>query len=472
MKTNKDKNPMGTRPILPLILSMSLPAMFSMFVQSMYNIVDSMFVARLGEKALTAVSLAYPVQNLILAVGVGTGVGLGSLISRRLGEGDQNAAGQVAAHGILLGVINGLAFAVLGLTLTTPFFHLFTTDSQVVTLGVQYTTFVTVLSFGSMIHLVSEKILQGTGDMFHPMLFQLVGAVTNLILDPIFIFGYLGIPAMGVLGAAVATVIGQMASLALSLYILFFRPHGFTVSLKGFRFRGEMLRDIYAVGIPTMVMQSVGSLLTTLLNGILISFSGAAVSVLGIYNRVQSFVFMPVFGLGQGLLPIMGYNYGAGNRGRLLSCLGHGLAIGSGIMAVGTGIFLLFPQTLLGIFSSTQEMMAIGTSAFQIMCPTFVLAGFGFVLSTFFQSLGRGGYSLTISVVRQLVVVIPVAWVMGRMGNLAGVWLAMPLADIVSAAVCLLLFYRVYKSHVKGLVPIGERTPEEPVEAVPPAATE
>ena len=300
------ENKMGTEPVFRLILSMSLPAVFSMLVQSLYNIVDSYFVSKVSMDALTAVSLSFPIQQLIIAMAVGTGVGVNSLVSRRLGEKRRPEADRAASHGVVLAALTSLLFALFGLFFARPFIGLFTQSPNVAALGGQYLSVVCLCSFGVFIEIALEKTLQATGNMIYPMQFMLVGCVTNLILDPILIFGLLGLPAMGVLGAAVATVTGEILSMFYSIYIIFRKKHAVTVSLKGFRFDKTTLRDIYAVAAPSMLMQSIGSFLVMGLNQILSAFSETAISVLGVYYKLQSFVFMPVFGLTHGLSPIMG----------------------------------------------------------------------------------------------------------------------------------------------------------------------
>ena len=447
---NAKQNKMGTAPIFPLIVSMSLPAMFSMLIQAMYNIVDSIFVARVGDNALTAVSLAFPIQTLIIAVAVGTGVGLNSLISRRLGEQNYEAANSAASHGPFLGICSWLVFAVFGLFFSRTFFEAFTETAQVIEMGTQYISIVTIFSFGSFVQINFEKILQATGNMFYPMLFQLVGAVTNIILDPIFIFGYFGFPKMGVAGAAVATVAGQILAMVFSVYVAFCKNHAVTIQIKGFRPQKAVIQEIYAVGLPSIVMQSIGSVLVMGLNAILITFSEIAVSVLGVYYKLQSFVFMPVFGLNQGLMPIMGFNYGAGNKKRLLDALKIGVLIAATILLVGMLLFLFFPAQLLGIFNSA-EMLRIGVPALRIISTSFVFAAVSIIFSTLFQAIGRGVNSLLISVLRQLFVILPVAYLMANLFGLEMVWYAFPIAEVVSVAVSILLFIRVYKARLANL---------------------
>ena len=440
------ENKMGTAPVARLILSMSLPAMFSMLVQSLYNIVDSIFVAKIGESALAAVSLAFPIQTLMIAVAVGTGVGINSLISRRLGEGDRKAADRAASHGIILGVISWAVFALLGVFFSRPFFQLFSANGAVIQAGTDYLSIVTILSMGVFVEISVEKTLQATGNMIYPMIFQLIGAVINLIMDPVLIFGLLGFPAMGVAGAALATVLGQIISMIYSLYIVFRKDHEVTIRLKGFRFHARTVKDIYTVGAPSILMQSIGSVLNIGLNAILAGFSEAAVSVLGVYYKLQSFVFMPVFGLNQGVMPIMGYNYGARNRRRVLDALKWGCIIAVCIMAVGCVLFMGFPQLLLGMFNPTAEMLEIGVPALRTISLCFLPAALGILASTLFQAIGMGSRSLIISILRQVVIILPAAYLFSKI-SLASVWYAFPLAEVVSLLVSILFVWQVY--HLK-----------------------
>lgn len=444
------ENKMGTEPVFRLILSMSLPAVFSMLVQSLYNIVDSYFVSKVSMDALTAVSLSFPIQQLIIAMAVGTGVGVNSLVSRRLGEKRRQEADRAASHGVVLAALTSLLFALFGLFFARPFIGLFTQSPNVAALGGQYLSVVCLCSFGVFIEIALEKTLQATGNMIYPMQFMLVGCVTNLILDPILIFGLLGLPAMGVMGAAVATVAGEILSMFYSIYIIFRKKHAVTVSLKGFRFDKTTLRDIYAVAAPSMLMQSIGSFLVMGLNQILSAFSETAISVLGVYYKLQSFVFMPVFGLTHGLSPIMGYNYGARSRSRMMEAFRIGCAIACCIMALGTLLFWLAPALLLSLFDKTGEMLAIGVPAFRTISLCFVPAAFGILFSTLFQAVGQGKYSLFISVLRQLAVILPSAWLFSKIG-LRYVWFAFPLAEAVALLVSLLLFSRFYRNHIRTL---------------------
>lgn len=452
------QNKMGTAPVLPLIFSMVLPAMFSMLVQALYNIVDSYFVAQVSEKGLAAVSLAFPLQNLLISFAVGTAVGVTSLISRRLGQGRQEEANSAAAHGILLAICTWVLFAIYGAFFSTPFFRLFETDPEIIQMGSSYISICCVFSFGVFVEVTLEKTLQATGNMIWPMIFQLIGAITNIILDPIMIFGLLGFPAMGVAGAAIATVIGQILSMVVSSLVITFRDHDIHITFRGFRPDWKIIKDIYVVGVPSIVMQSIGTVMTMAINGILSSFSTAAYTVFGLYFKLQSFVFMPVFGLNQGLLPILGYNYGARNKRRMMSAFRSGCVIALVIMAVGMVIFLAFPQWLLGIFNASADLLEIGVPALRIICTCFLFAALGIVSSTLFQAVGRGIYSLIVSLMRQLVVLVPAAWLLAQITHqVTAVWWAFPIAECFSLVVSLVLFLRLYRKEIRNLETVKER---------------
>lgn len=441
-------NKMGTARMAPLIATMALPAMLSMLIQALYNVVDSIFVARVSDEALAAVSLAFPIQMLIVSIGVGTGVGLNSLISRKLGEGDKEAASAAANHGVVLAILSGLALALFGLLVTKPFYSAFTTDAEILAGSCSYTYIITIFSSFVMLSVAAEKILQGTGNMLFPMIQNLVGAVTNIILDPIMIFGLFGFPKMGVTGAAIATVTGQCFGMCVGLFILFIKKHAVHISLRGFRMQGRIVRDIYTVGFPAIIMQSVASVMTTGLNAILISYSNTAVSVLGVYFKLQSFIFMPVFGLTQGAMPVMGYNYGARNLKRLSTAFYITSATAFVIMAVGTAIFWFYPDKLLLMFNNSQEMQTVGVPALRLISLSFIGAAFGIVNSTLFQAVGHGVASLVVSIIRQLAVLLPVAWLLGRLYGLQAIWLAFPIAEIIAFFVSFALLVGIYKKQL------------------------
>lgn len=425
------ENKMGVEPVLPLILKMSIPAMFSMLIQSLYNVVDSFFVAQISEEALTAVSLANPAQMLMISFAVGTAVGVNSLVARRLGQQNQQEADAAATHGVVLALCTWLVFFLLGQFAAGPFIASTTENPEIIHLGTQYLSIVLSASFGSFLVVVLEKTLQATGNMIWPMVFQLTGAVINLVLDPILIFGLLGLPALGVVGAAVATVAGQILSMVLAVFVVLFGEHKVRISLRGFRFSGRIVRDIYAVGAPSILMQSIGSILNAVMNQVLISFSETAVAVYGIYFKVQSFIYMPVFGLTQGVMPIMGYNFGAAKRKRVLSALFWGCVLAAGIMTCGVVLFAGFPEALLRLFNASDHMLEIGIPAFRTIAICFIPSAFGILFSTQFQAIGRGINSLILSVLRQLVLLVPAALVLAQFG-LRYVWFAFPIAEICS----------------------------------------
>lgn len=442
------QNKMGSAPMLGLILSMSLPAMFSMLVQALYNVVDSYFVAKLSENALTAVSLVFPIQNLLIAVGVGTAVGINSLISRRLGEGRREEADRAATHGIILGLLNWVLFALFGLFCSRLFIGAFTNTAEVVEMGTQYMSIVCIFSIGIFVEVNIEKTLQATGNMIYPMVFQLIGAVTNIVLDPIFIFGMFGMPKMGVAGAAVATVAGQILAMIVAAVVIFLKEHEVTISFRGFRVNWNTVRNIYAVGFPAIIMQSIGSVMVMGMNAILIAFTETAVAFFGVYFKLQSFVFMPVFGLTQGVMPIMGYNYGARKKARLMSALKIGSVIALVIMACGMALFWAIPDGLLTIFNASEQMLAIGVPALRTISLCFLPAALGILFSTLFQAVGHGVSSLIISVLRQLVVLLPAAFLLAQIG-LQPIWYALPIAEGFSLLASILLFVRMYRKTIK-----------------------
>ena len=436
--------------MLPLILSMALPAMFSMLIQALYNVVDSYYVAKFSDKALSAVSLAMPVQNLMIAFSVGTAVGVTSLISRRLGEKRREEAGYGAMHGLILCVVTSAVFAIYGAFFSTPFFRLFESDPEIISMGDTYITICCVFSVGMFVSTMLEKTLQATGNMIWPMIFQLIGAVANILLDPIFIFGYFGLPAMGVAGAAIATVGGQWICMIVCILVAVRGKHEIEITFKGFKFRWRIVRDIYAVGLPAIVMQAIGTVMNVAMNAILSGFSTAAYTVFGLYFKLQSFVFMPVFGLTQGMLPIMGYNYGARNRQRLMSALKNGCMIALVIMGVGLLLFQLAPAWLIGMFNPTPEMMTIGLRALRIISTCFPLAALGIIVSNMFQAMGHGTYSMIISLMRQLVILIPSAWLLAKLtGQVGYVWWAFPIAELISLGASILFFTILYRKEIQ-----------------------
>ncbi len=449
------ENKMGYAPMLPLIVSMSLPSMFSMLIQALYNIVDSIFVARYSDNALTAVSLAFPIQMLLIAIAVGTGIGINSLVSRKLGERDFEQANKAATHGLVITVASWIIFAIAAIIAIKPFFRVFAQSEITYQMSCSYTYIVSVFSIGVFIQVYAEKTLQATGNMIYPMLLQLVGAIINIILDPIMIFGYFGFPEMGIAGAAIATVTGQIIAMLLAIFFLFFKKNEVHISLRNFRFDVKTVKDIYAVGLPAIIMQAIGSFLNTFLNMILSGFSEIAVSVLGVYYKLQSFVFMPVFGLTHGVMPVIGYCYGARNKKRMTSALKIGCFIAFGIMLIGTLVFWMFTKNLLAIFNNNAELIETGIPALRIISLCFTSAAIGIMFSTFFQAIGDGQKSLLISLLRQIVLILPVAYLLSKIG-LKYVWFAFPIAEVVALVVSISLFIWTYRTKIKNLIPLRD----------------
>lgn len=444
-ETTSRSDKLGTMPIGKLLASMSIPAIFSMLVQSLYNIVDSIFVSQIGEDALTAVSLAFPMQMLIIAFALGVGVGVNSLIARKLGQGDGAAASKTASTGLVLAIINAIIFMFIGIFFSKLFMGMFSDDQAVVEMGASYLSIVLIFSFGVFIEATCSRTLQATGNMIIPMTSQLIGAITNIILDPIMIFGLLGFPAMGIKGAALATVIGQILAMIFVLIMFKIKKHDVHMQFKGFKLEKAYVIDIYKVGLPAIVINAIGSVTTTFLNAILISFSSTAVAILGIYFKLQSFVFMPVFGLTQGAMPIMGYNYGANNRKRFIQAFRLTLITSFSIMLLGTLIFWLFPVQLLSVFNGSPELISMGIYVLRVISICFIPAAFGIVISTMFQAIGHGFKSLMMTLLRQLFIIMPSAWLFAQFIGLDAVWFAYPLAEIISCLIFVPVGFRVIK---------------------------
>ena len=445
------ENKMGVMPVNQLLLNMSLPMMISMLVQALYNIVDSIFVAKLSENALTAVSLAFPIQTLLIAVGAGTGVGINSLLSKQLGEKNFKQANKTAMNAIFLTVLSYFAFVIIGIVAVKPFYasQIKNADPEIYTMGVQYLTIVCVCSFGLFAQLIFEKLLQSTGKTLYSMIAQATGAIINIILDPILIFGLCGMPKLGVAGAAVATVIGQIAGGIFGLICNLKKNKEITLSIKGFRPDGYTIANIYKVGVPSIIMQAIGSVMTYSMNMILITFSSTATAVFGIYFKLQSFFFMPVIGLNNGLIPIIAYNYGAGRRSRMIKAIKCSLAYAFLLMFAGFVVFESIPTVLLRMFDASDDMIGMGVLALRIIGVHFLVAWFCIISSAVFQSLGNGVYSLIVSVARQLVVLLPVAFILSKIGGLDAVWWAFPIAEIMSVCVSGFFMINIYKNVIR-----------------------
>lgn len=438
------ENIMGKEGITPLLFRISLPLMISMLVQALYNIVDSMFVARLSETALTAVSLAFPLQNLLIAFGVGTGVGMASFLSRKLGERDEESATKVAGNGISIASITWAVFAVLGLTVVKPFLNLFSDDAELLGLSTGYSEIVMVFSLFMFLSMMNERILQGTGDSFSSMISQMTGAITNIILDPIFIFTL----GFGVNGAAIATVIGQGVGCAVS-FVCVIRNKFIHIEPRHLKIEKRMVKAIYAVGAPTIITNSIGTVMTGAINAILIAFSTTAVSIFSVYFKLQSFVFMPIFGLSSGMVPIIAYNYGARKRKRVTETIWKGTFIASVIMILGTLAFNFFPRELLSLFSATEEMYRIGIPALKMISLCFVPAAISIGLGSSFQATGYGVGTMIVSICRQLMVLIPVAYILSIFLGINGVWLSFIVAEIIGLVVSIAIYLKVYSSRIR-----------------------
>lgn len=450
-QVRQKENKMGVMPVNRLLLSMSVPMMISMLVQALYNVVDSMFVAQLNENALTAVSLVFPIQNLMISVGVGTGVGINALLSRSLGEREYARANQAANHGVFLAIISYLVFAVLGIVGAGMFMSVQTQDPQIVKYGTQYLEICCAFSFGLFLQITFERLLQSTGKTLYTMISQSLGAIINIILDPIMIFGLFGFPRMEVAGAAAATVTGQIITCMVGFVLNKKKNTEIHLTWKGFKVSGHIIRGIYAVGVPSIVMSSIGSVMTFGLNKILIAFSSTATAVFGVYFKLQSFVFMPVFGLNNGMVPIVAYNYGARQKKRITKTIVYSVCYAVGVMLVGAIIFQAFPEQLLEIFNASATMKEIGIPALRTLSICFVFAGFCIVCSSVFQALGHGVLSLWVSLVRQLCVLLPVAYVLAKVGGLHLVWWSFPIAEIFSVFMSVVFIRNVYKKEIAPL---------------------
>jgi putative MATE family efflux protein len=433
------ENKMGVMPEGRLLLNMSLPMMVSMLVQALYNIVDSIFVAKISEDALTAVSLAFPLQTLLVAIGAGTGVGVNALISRGLGEKRQEKVDAVAVNGIFVYIISYLVVVVFALIAVRPFYRLQTGEGQenIMELGITYLSIVMLFSFGVFAQFIFERMLQATGRTFFTMISQMTGAIINIILDPILIFGLLGAPKLGIAGAAIATVIGQVIASIIAMTYNLKKNTDVHISFRGFRPNGKIIKDIYMIGIPSIIMQSIGSVMTAGMNLILMGMSSTAAAVFGVYFKLQSFFFMPVFGLNNGLIPIISYNYGAKKKSRMLNTLKYGYGIAFFFTFIGFLAFTLIPDKLLGLFNASEAMLAIGVPALRIIAVHFLVAWFCIVTGTLFQAVGNAIYSMFVSVARQLVVLLPAAYILAKIGGLSLIWWSFPIAEIMSMMISL-----------------------------------
>lgn len=447
------ENKMGTMPVRRLVLSMSLPMMIAMLVQALYNVVDSMFVAQINENALTAVSLAFPVQNLMIAVGTGTGVGVNALLSKSLGQKDFDKANRTANHAVLLAACSYLVFALLGGFFSRWFFEVQTDVQEIIDYGTSYLVICCVFSFGMFGQFAFERLLQSTGKTFYTMITQGIGAIINIIFDPILIFGLIGFPEMGVAGAAAATVFGQIVAAVLAIILNHYKNDEVRISLKKFRPEWKIIRQIYGVGVPSIIMSSIGSVMTFGMNKILIAFSTTATAVFGVYFKLQSFAFMPVFGLNNGMVPIVAYNFGARKPKRMMRTIWLSIAYALGIMAIAIVIAQAIPDKLLRIFNASENMMEIGIPALRIISLGFLFAGFDVIIGSVLQALSHGFMSLSLSLLRQLIVLLPVAYVLSLTGNLQIIWWAFPLSEVASATLSAIYFVIIRKKDIQSIQP-------------------
>ncbi len=453
------ENKMGTMPVKQLLITMSLPMIISMLIQALYNIVDSIFVSQISENTLTAVSMAFPIQNLMIAVAAGTGVGVNALLSRNLGEKNFRSANLAANNGILLAICSYLLFLIFGLTMVEPYYLSHFSEEEllidpegcqeIITAGINYLRICTVFSIGIFVQITFERLLMSTGKTFYNMITQGTGAIINIILDPILIFGYLGFPKLGVSGAAIATITGQLIAMSLGIIFNQKKNKEIHLTLRDMKPHFPTIGAIYAVGLPSIIMQSIGSIMTYGMNRILNLITPTAVSVFGIYFKLQSFIFMPIFGLNNGMVPIVAYNYGARNKKRILDTIRLSVFIAVGIMLFGLLIFQLIPGLLLKLFEASDEMLTIGIPALRTISISFLFAGYCIIISSVFQALGNGVYSLLVSVFRQLIVILPAAWILANQFGLRAVWYSFPLAELVSLGLCTFFLFRIYQKKLK-----------------------
>ena len=439
---------MGVMPVGRLLFSMSLPMMISMLIQALYNVVDSIFVSQISENALSAVSLAFPFQNLMISVAVGTGVGVNALLSRSLGEREFERANRTAENGVFLAVLSLLVFTAVGLLCARPFFAVQTDIEEIVEHGTVYMAICGGACAGIFLEIIFERLLQATGRTIYTMVTQGVGAVINIVMDPVLIFGVGPFPELGVAGAAIATVLGQIVAAVLAIFFnARFNPE-IRMSFKGFRPSGAIIGRIYAVGLPSILLTSISSVMTFGMNKILLSFTSTAAAVFGVYFKLQSFVFMPIFGLNNGMVPIVSYNYGARKGARLIKTVKLSILTAVCIMVLGLAVIQIIPGPILLLFNASEDMLSIGVPALRIISIHFILAGFCIVSSSTFQALGSGMKSMAVSIVRQLVVLLPVAWLLSLSGRLELVWWAFPIAELASVCLCSVFLRRTYRRTV------------------------
>lgn len=446
------ENKMGVMPVRKLLVSMSLPMVISMFVQAMYNLIDSVFVARINQDALTAVNMAFPMQSLMIAFQTGLGVGMNAMVSRLLGEKKPKEAGQAAIHGMILTLVNYLVFLVVGLTLTGVFYGAQTNSEAVIRYGKEYLTVICVFAFGMFFQICFERFLQATGKTVYAMIMQGVGAIINIGLDPLFIFVF----DMGVKGAAIATVIGQCIACAIGGILHFAKNNELRLDFKSFKFNGHTVGKIYSVGIPSILMSALVSVMTYLMNVILKGYEEVAATVFGVYFKLQSFVVMPVFGMNNGIVPIIAYNYGAGKGDRIVKTIRLGVTYAVSVMLVGLALFQLLPSFFLGFFKPDDEMLRVGIPALRTLSLSFVFAGASVVMTSSFQALGNGVWSLFVFIVRLLVPTLPLAWLLGKLGGVRVLWFALPMCDLLGVILAATLMRKMYRKVIKPMIAAGK----------------
>lgn len=443
------ENKMGTMPINKLLMTMSIPMVISMLVQALYNIVDSIFVAQINENALTAVSLAFPIQNLMIAVGSGTGVGINAFLSKSLGERKIKNANDAAKNGLFLAFISMVVFMLFGIFFSKFFFKVQTSNVDIIGYGVDYLSICTIFSIGMFGQMTCERLLQSTGKTIYSMITQTTGAIINIILDPILIFGLIGFPALGIKGAAIATVFGQFIAFVMALIFNVKINKEISINLKGFKPNARIIQHIYSVGIPSILMMAISSVMTFGLNKILLIFSSTATAVFGVYFKLQSFVFMPVFGMNNGMVPILAYNLGAQHKDRIIKTIKLSVIYAVVIMLLGFAAFQLIPNELMAMFKPSDDMMSMGIVALRIISINFIFAGFSVIISSVFQAFGKGIYSLIVSIARQLIVILPVAYLLSLFGNVNYVWFAFPISEIASFVMSIILMKKAYDHVLK-----------------------
>ena len=441
-KTNENR--LGTDPILPLLIKLSIPSIFSMTIQALYNVVDSIYVGRYSKAGLNALSLAFPLQLFLIAISVGTGIGASSLISRLLGRKEKESASRVAEHVLLLSVFYGIVVAIIGIFFSRNLIGIFTDDPALLQMATEYVSIIFMGSMFLFVPVLSSDILRGEGNTFIPMVAMLIGAVINIVLDPFLIFGIGPFPELGAAGAAYATVFSRLVSGIYILYMVIHNDKDIKIDLKKFKFKFTIIKDIYKVGLPAMVMQFLGSFMVAGLNLIVGSYNTDAIAVVGIYFKLQSFVFMPVFGLNQGYMPIIGYNYGFNKPERMKETIKYGLLTAFVITTSGFLLFQFIPQPLVMLFNDDPKLIALGVKALKTISLAFPLIGVAIVASTTFQAVGKGIISLIISFLRQIIILLPAAYILGKIGGLNYIWYSFPISELISGVVLAILFMRTF----------------------------